>query len=361
MALRDRDVIARLLQETDLLHAEGRAFERARLAGRALDAARADPALLTLQLQAAARRADALWRLGQADAALAHDTWLLDLSRRPHAWSTLREAGPSIILLQATLRWVSCARELPPIALEDLFGVLDAGEARLRETGRLAWRDSLDASRAALLLQLGRPEEALGPSTRALALRSRHPKSPGFPRSTLRHVHAEVLRALSRLDEAEALHRQVRDDPRAGASARRAALGGLSRVCLDRGDLPSALRFARRALTLAEGAGPSAVGDALAALVAALRATGALEEAHAAAERRLRLAEPLGDRPRYRAHRDALDVALDRRDHPRARALLDAIAPLAVTMNGSTRDRRFTEEVAARRARLATGAGSPRC
>jgi hypothetical protein len=157
-------------------HRAGRYHETLRAAQAAVKAAEAlDDLALTAQAKYV--EGDALNMLGDDGGALARFTWLLNLVEGERSHDGLE--GLEDLLLNTYSVWVECAPFLPEIKVEDLFAVLERGEAYARRSGQPGGRARLLLRRAGLLGRLGRFEDGVPVAEEALVIKKRHPAAAG--------------------------------------------------------------------------------------------------------------------------------------------------------------------------------------
>ena len=352
--MNNRRDIELLVASAGSLYDEGRYAESLRAAEKATAAiAGADDPGMTVR--ALFREAEALRMLGESADALARYGRILELAYDPRINKpfSLKLADVIWYIAVAFIGWAQCARYVPGMKLEKLDQGLDTGLAWLRSAGRSHWRAGLLLQRALLLHETERVAEAVGIAEEALTLAEQHPDGPGPTLASYRRSLAEMLRALSRHDEAAAQYQKVLDDGDAHIHDRNASLVSLASCTLDMGDVEQARKYASDAVSEARALGDSALCDALAVRVKVHRSEGQAREALALVEEQLRAAERAGsDYYRYFAVRDAADVAFDLGDQESARAHLDKLAPLARAMDRSRGGTTFADQLAERRARL---------
>lgn len=344
-----------LLEEGWRLYGEGRYAEALLAREKAVEGAR-ELGDLGLEMQAISEEADALSMLGDQAAALSRYTWILSLSTDPSRRAEVEKAGVTWQIATAHLQWVECARFLDKVPVEQLFGVLDAGDAYLRAIGHPGWRSGLLKQRANVLQFLGRLEEAIGAAEEGLSLKLRDGSGPGATLATHRWHLGHLLRQAERHEEARGHYQSVLDDPASAPRDRKAAAQGLAHCALADGDAAKARTLAEQAVLLAESMGNDSLVAALDVLVPACRRAGDLPAARSAAERMLAGARRIGTSSRlYFALGNAADVALDEQDTARALALLDEAEPHAEAMDRSRGRTIYRDDLRARRARLARG------
>jgi hypothetical protein len=150
-----------LLEEADRLRGEARNTEALRAAEKAVEGARM-LGELELEIKATREEAGALSMLGQSGAALARLSWILGIAGDPARRAEVEQAGVEWQVADAYVSWVEAARYLTEVPTQQLFAVLDAGDAYLRGIGRPGWRAGLVHQRARILANLGRIEESIG-------------------------------------------------------------------------------------------------------------------------------------------------------------------------------------------------------
>ncbi len=139
-----------------------------------------------------------------------------------------------------------------------------AASASVVVAGRLRWTPPAPSVVRPVVIASPTPAEPpVSPSPeRSRATPTSHPRPlPSLPKRPLPTLgEAQRLYGLRQIDEAERVYRELTDN----GVARGGAAAGLSRIALDRGDLPSALRLGRQAVE--QGGGTSAhiaLGNAL--------------------------------------------------------------------------------------------------
>lgn len=350
----------------ELLLADARRVNSEYRYAAAVDAARRARALAAdidapaLRLRAAVEEADALRMMGDKRAALVRLTEALKWAHDPALQDRLAEADVRREVAQACMQTVECARYLPGIPVARLLAMLDKGEAWLRSMGCPDWRAGLLWNRASLLETQGRLDEALAAAEEALALELGDADAPGYTVATYRCRLGDLLWRLGRHDDAERQYRAVLDDLDGGEDEHKVAREGLAWCALATERSDEARRHAEAAVALAAGLGDDSLCAALDVLVAACRASGDLDTAHAAAGRMLALARRLAcDERLYFALRDSADVAVDRGDAATARAALAEARPLAEAFDRDSGTVELADELGSLEDRLAALASAP--
>ncbi len=342
-----------LLEEGGRLYREGRYAEALRAWEKAVEGAR-ELGDLGLEMKAVSWEANALSMLGDRAAALSRCTWILGISTDPSRRVEVEKTGVTWQIADAHRAWVVCARFLDKVPVEQLFGVLDAGEAYVRAIGHPGWRSGLLWERASVLRSLGRLGEAIGAAEEGLSLMLRDGSGPGVTLATHRWYLGDLLREAERHEEARGHYQAVLDDPVSSPYGRMTSAHGLAHCALAGGDAAKARALAEQAVLLAESMGDDNLGGALDVLISACRYAGDLPAARSAAERMLAGARRIGSSNRlYYALRSVIDVALDEQDTARAVALLDEAVPHAEAMDRSRGRTIYRDDLRARRDRLA--------
>jgi len=315
---------------------EGRYQEALAAAARAVEAAEQldDPVLLVRALNV---EATSLRLLGDLTGALARYTRVLGVSQDPGTSGRLDDLRAASAVAEAHWAWVECARHMAGIPVRELFGVLDAAQRWMAATGHRDWRAGVLGQRALVHEALGEKDAAIAAAQEALALKSQHPDTPGYPLGTYRYWLGDLLREAGRAAEAAPHYQAILDDASSGQWGRRIAHKGLAWCALNAGDLAAARREARTAVLLAEPLGDNALCLSLEVLAAVCRADGDLEGAWQAATRFLEVAGRVGGlyRP-YEAALMAVDIALDRGDLAAAEQLLAEIDDHAAALDAGT-------------------------
>jgi tetratricopeptide (TPR) repeat protein len=304
-----------------------------------------DPALLVRGL---VEEADALHMSGDRLGALARYTRVLGLAEDPATRDRLDHPAATRALARAHMDRVECARFVTGIGARELFGVLDAAESWLSAIGHSDWRAGILRLRALTHQRLGELDAAIATAQEALAVYQ--PDAPGYTLAAYRWTLGDLLRWANRAGEAEPLYQAILDDPTTGQRDRTATLGGMAWCALAAQEPDTARRHADAAVQLADTLGDVALRTALEVLAAACRAGGDLDSAWQAATRYLDISHRLGGHYMlYYATRDALDIALDRRDQASVDQLLTELAPHASALDTDTNNTTFADEVTQRR------------
>jgi tetratricopeptide (TPR) repeat protein len=341
--------ITLLIDEAWKCIAEGRYADGLAAAERAVEGAR-QLGDLTLQVRAADAEGDCLRMLGDHAAALVRYTWVLGVAQDPRRRGELRAAADvSWEVAKAYMNWVVIARSLPEMPASKLFEVLDAGEAWLRAVGHVDWRAGLLSERAELSRMSGHHDEAIAYLQEAVALH--RPNTPGYTLSTYLWSLGDALRAVNRVDEAQAAYEQAYEKA-SGPFSRQAALQGLAQAALERGDVTLARGHIEKAVQLAESMGDETLSISLEVLVEVERAAHDTAAAWATVERLLPLRRRVGGSRTYWALRAAVDVALDRGDVVSARQYLAEATPFAQALDRQRGGTAFENELDYRRRRL---------
>jgi tetratricopeptide (TPR) repeat protein len=184
--------------------------EALRAAGSALEAAQGlDDVALTARVTAV--EGHALKMPGDFGGALARFTWLLNLVEGERSGPGLE--GLEGVLLASYSDWVECASYLPDIKVDDLFAVLDRGEAYARRSGQPGGRARLLYQRSALLERVGRFDQGVPVAEEALAIRERYPAAQGVTLANHRWRLGRLLRHAGRHDEALRAYKAALDTP----------------------------------------------------------------------------------------------------------------------------------------------------
>ncbi len=338
-----------LIGEAENATAEGRYESAISAAGRAVGAAE-QLGNTNLHLRALRVEADALRMVGDPAAALARHTRILGMAQNPTIAAGLDHHATGAIV-RAYTNWVDAARFTGGIPVRELFAVLDAADSWLTAIGYSDWRAAVLLQRAGVHLDIGELDQAFTYAQEALTAYGGG--APGYSLASYHHVLGDILRLTERAEEAVPHYQAILDDRTTNPRDRSIAWEGVAWCALAGDDPSAAVRYARTAVQAAEPLGDNNLALPLSALVAAHRATGDFDAAWQAATRLLHAARRIGTHRRlHLALRDAVDVALDRRDHDTARTLLDELDEHATALDTDTRSDRHRGEVAQRRRRL---------
>lgn len=326
----------------DLFH-EGRHRPAAEAAARAAQAADQieNPALLVRALET---EANVLRMQGEHGAALTRYTRVLAVAEDTGTRIRLEQPAALMAVAGAFLGWVTCARSVRGIQTRQLLDVLEAGERYLHPIGRTPWRAALLLQRASIHDELGDFDTAVALGEEALA--AHEPGPGGYSLAGHRRVLGQLLRRAGRPEEAEPLYQAALEDHGALPDDRVAALEGLARCALDRGDAIAAQRHAAAALEEAEPFGDEYVRTPLSALVQAHQDAGDLDAAAPAAARYLDVARRLGSYAvLFSAIRSVVTVALDRGQIDNVAQLLSEMAEHAAVLDRNSDDSFHAEQV----------------
>jgi tetratricopeptide (TPR) repeat protein len=338
-----------LIEQASSALGEDRFASAVSVAGRAVRAAEqdGDPSLHIRALQV---EADALRMSGDDAAALARCTRILGMVEDPATTAGL-DTTATWAVANTYIQWVESARFAGGIAVRGLFGVLDAADRWLTATGHRDWRAGVLLERALTHDWLGELDQAIAAAQEALT--AYRPNTPGYTLATHRFQLGDLLQAAGRVGEAEPLYQAILDDPKTNPNDRKGAWQGLAWCALARDDPHQALRHATTAVHTAEPLGDNPLTPALEVLVAAQRAVGDLDAAWHTATRHLQTARRIGTHHRlYYALRDAVDIAIDRADHPTAHTLLTELDHHATALDTDTATTTHTTETTRQRQRL---------
>lgn len=350
--LEDTRVVDLLIRQSNRAGTAGRYTEALAAATRAVEAAsRCDD--LGLLARALATEGIALGMLGDSVGSLARFTRVLGLAEDPATRGRVNQATAALAVAQAHWRWVEAARFLTSIPVRKLFEALDAADRWLDATGHRGWRDAVLFERALIHNRLDEHDAAITCAKEALALKLRHPESPGFTLGAYRCILGDVLHDAGHASAAARSYRAVLDPPARHAWDRYRAHRGLAGCALTTGDPATARHEAERAVLLAEPLGADDQCDALDRLGQACRAQGDLAAAWDTAERHMRIAARIGGHyfPYY-ATRNAADIALDRADHVTALRFLADLDVHAQAMDTAAETTTHAADVARIRRRL---------
>jgi len=326
---------------------EGRYSAALAAAGRAVEAAEQldDP---VLRVRGLIEEAEALRLSGDRVAALTRYTKVLGLAEDPATRDHPDHLAATRARFDASILWVECARFVGGIEVRELFGALNAAESWLATIGHRDWRAGILLQRAYLHQQLGELDAAVAATQEGLAVYQ--PDGPGYTLASYRCKLGDLLHQSGRADEAEPVYQAVLDHSSTGQNDREMALQGLAWCALAAQDPETGQRHAAAAVQLADTLGDERLRTALQTLVAACRDSGDLDTAWQAATRCLDICRRLGGHHvLYDATRDALDVAVDRRDQGTVDQLLTELESHATALDTDTGSTIFADEVTRRR------------
>jgi tetratricopeptide (TPR) repeat protein len=292
---------------------------------------------------------------GDDAGALSRLTRVLSLASQPQLREGLRDSTAVFAVVQAHIYFVDFAADDAAVHVSKLLDVLDAAEEFLEATGFEHWRDGVLASRASIVFDLGRGEEALEMIREAIDLGTRNDdRAPGTTLATKRRKPLRFLRKLERFDEAEDCARQLLADPTIQGRDRLSVYNQLGHLLLETGgSVDVAIRLAEQGVELAESISLNAQCALLGLLFEALEADGQFERAARAAERHLELAEHRGVKGNRRAaYEDMAAAHINLGELDAAEGYLDKAEELAKRLDAATERTDRQDDVARVRRRL---------
>lgn len=163
------------------------------------------------------------------EAAMTTYAWLISLAHDPEAAPAIAgDEGSLRLLAQSYPNLASCGRFLTSLSLDRLHGVLDDGEAFLREIDHPEWVHEIRYIRGSLLRDAGRYAEARQEIEASVALKRRTSDTVGYTLNGRLCSLGDTLRRLGDHRAAAVAYREVWDGDRSGPYERVWAAQGLA-------------------------------------------------------------------------------------------------------------------------------------
>lgn len=154
--------------------------------------------------------------------------------------TTVVGEAPQGIFAAAYTVFVSCAMAVQDIPYEQVDEIVEDGIRYMNDLGEPDWAAGLHHTRARILSQYGRPEEALKEALIALASRRREPVYRGTQVWLVLNDICDYELDLKQYDEASASAQEVINDENAPLDSKQYAYGSLAFAYAEKGELDKA-------------------------------------------------------------------------------------------------------------------------